>query len=176
MAYWLRPGQICTAPDGVRRKSATPGRVSDVIYSQSFTPAWGAPGAVHAEITFTTERGRDQAVVEVLTAYVPTRFSAAHLFDRSSGRLRPDPAAGPTSGEQAQPVVLATPDGRSAIGLLSLEGDASPRYGRVLLPEVGKINIVHRPDGPYAAGDHRYRCVWIVGSLAEVEAALRALS
>lgn len=176
MAYWLRPGQLCTAADGARRPAHNRTRLSDVAYAQSFTPGWGAPNAVHADITITTDRTRAQAVVEALTAYLPSRFSVAYTFDPASGRLQPDPEAGSNSGEQDRPVVLATADGRSALGLLSQEGDAPPRYGRVLRPEVGKINIVHRPPGPYAAGPHRYRCVWIIGSLAEVEATLRILT
>ena len=173
MAYWLRPGQNCTAADGVRRPAANRTALSDVLYQQTLTPGWGAPNAVHAAIAITTERTRSRAVVEVLTAYVPPSFSAAYLFNGE--RLVSDEAASPRSGEQDRPAVLATADGRSAIGLLSLAGEAPPRYGRVLLPEVGKLNIAHRPAQAYAAGPHPYRCALIIGSLQEVETALRTL-
>lgn len=175
MAYWLRPGQTCTAPDGGPMRARNRARLSDVVYSQTFTPAWGGrANAVHTRIAFTTARPRARAVVEAMTAYAPARFSVVHTYDPARGRLQRD-AAG-AIGEQPHPIVLATPDGASALGLLSLTQDPRPGYGRFAFEGVSKINLVFRPEGPFAAGVHPYDAVWIVGTLAEVEASLRALA
>lgn len=176
MAYWLRPGQFCTDPDGRPRPAANRTRLSDVSYAQTFTPGWGHPNAVHAAVVITPGRERSSAVAEVVTAYAPPRFNTVWLFNPAARRLERDPGAGPLSGEQDRAVVLATADGASALGFLSLSGEGPVRYGRVLLQEVSKINIVHRPEGAYAAAPHPYRYVWIAGALAEVEAALTVLT
>lgn len=173
MAYWLRPGQTCTGPDGPE-PADNETRLSDVVHDQTLAPGWGGqPHAIGHAITFTTTMPRTSAVVEALTAYVPARFSAVLTFDPASGRLAADPAARAGPGEQDHVVALATPDGRSAIALWS--PDPGARFGRFVFADSGKLNVVFRPEGPYPAGRHAYRAVTVVGTRAEVEATLRAL-
>ena len=175
MAYWLRPGQACTRPNGQRRPAVNRARLSDVTYAQRLTPGWrGRANALHHAITVTTAVPRQYAVVEALTAYTPPGFSAVLLYDARRDRLEPDPHARAHPGEQGRPVVLATPDGRSALAFFS--PDPKGRYGRFLFSGASKINVVFRPPNTYAPGPHAYEVVTVVGTADEVKATLRALS
>ena len=175
MAYWKRPGQSCRPPEGVYRFAAnqTPG--SNVVYAQRFQPGYrGYANAVEAVISFTTTVDQPPAVVEALTAYTPPAFDRFHVF--RDGRLVPDETVAGGPGEQPRPVVLATADGRNAIGLLSLANASAPGYGRFAFGVTNKVNLVYRPPGPYRAGTHTYRMAWVIGTLDEVEATLRGLT
>lgn len=175
MAYWLRPGQTCTRPNGQRRPAVNKTRLSDVAYAQRLTPGWrGQANAVHHAITITTAVPRRYAVVEALTAYTPPGFSSVLLYDPAADRLEPDPHALANPGEQARPVVLATPDGSSALAFFS--PDPNARYGRFLFPDTSKINVVFRPPSAYAPGSHAYEVVTVIGTADEVRATLRALA
>ena len=171
MAYWLRPAQRCTWPDGRKPAAVNRTRLSDVVYSQRHTFGWaGVPNAVLAEIAYTTGVERRSAVVEALTLYSTDAFVAFHRFDPATGRLTAD-AVDPMAGTEGPlPVVVSTADGEHAFGLLSLDPGAS--YGRSVPAGVAKINLVYRPPGPYRAGEHRYRAVWAIGTREEVRAAL----
>ena len=177
MAYWLRPGQACTGPDGRPRPAANRARVSDVTYAQRLTPGWrGQPHAVHHAITFTPARAHRSAVVEALTVYTPARFSAFHTFD--GRRLVGDDRVRAQPGEQPRPVALSTPDGRHAIGFTAARGpgpEGPARYGRFTYADANKLNVVFRPDGPYLPGPHAYQVVTVVGTLDEVERTFQGL-
>lgn len=175
MAYWLRPGQTCTRSDGQPRPAVNRTRVSDVTYAQRLTPGWlRQANAIHHAITVTTAAPRQYAVVEALTAYTPAEFSDVLLYDAATGRLEPDPRARTAPGEQDRPVVLATPDRRSAIALFS--PDPKGRYGRFVFPDTAKINVVFRPPDTYAPGPHAYEVVTLIGTADEVQATLRTLT
>ena len=174
MAYWKRPGESCRPPGGAWRFAANETRGSEVVYAQQLRPGFGGfANAVETVISFTTAEDQPSAVVEAITAYTPPAFDRFHVF--SDGRLVEDRSVARRPGEQPDPVVLSTADGASAIGFLSL-GASTPGYGRFAFGETNKINLVYRPHGPYRAGRHSYRMVWIVGTRAEVEATLRALT
>ena len=174
MAYWKRPGQSCQPPGGGYQFAANETAASEVVYAQQHRPGYrGYANAVEAVVTFTTAEEQPSAVVEVITAYTPPSFDRFYVF--RNGRLSLDTTVEQTPGEQPHPVVLATADGSSALGLLSLDG-GTPGYGRFTYGVTNKINLVQRPYGPYAAGAHSYRLAWIVGTRAEVEATLRGLT
>ncbi|MBW3560696.1 MAG: hypothetical protein KY449_13235, partial [Proteobacteria bacterium] len=155
--------------------AANRARLSDVVYAQRLTPdAGGRPNAIHHAISFTTVAPRRSAVVEALTLYAPASFSVFHTFD--GRRLAPDDRVKAEPGEQPRPVALSTPDGRHAIGFTAAIGDVPARYGRFHYPDTNKLNVVFRPAGPYAPGDHLYEVVTVVGTLAEVEETMRALT
>jgi len=175
MAYWKRPGESCRPHEGGWRGAENLTPASDVVYAQRFTFGYrGHANAVESRITFTTAQDQPEAVVEAITAYMPPAFDTFYVF--RNGRLQRDAEVAASPGEQPHPVVLATADGSSAMGFLSLEGDSAPGYGRFRFPETNKINLVFRPRKTYAAGQHAYRMVWLVGTRAEVEATLRALA
>ena len=174
MAYWKRPGQGCQPPGGGYQFAANETAASEVIYAQQHRPGYrGYANAVEATVTFTTAENQPSAVVEVITAYTPAAFDRFYVF--RNGRLVPDAAVAQAPGEQPHPVVLATADGASAIGLLSLDA-RTPGYGRFAFGVTNKINVVQRPYGSYPAGAHAYRIAWIIGTRDEVEATLRGLT
>ena len=175
MAYWKRPGEACTPHEQPTRLAANATDTSDVVYAQQFRFGHrGFANAVEAQITFTTPEDQPSAVVEAITAYTPPSFNRFYLF--RDGRLTPDATVRRHPGERPDPVVLATADGSSALGFLSLSGDASPGYGRFTFGNTNKINLVYRPRGAYRAGAHTYRMVWIIGTRDEVETTLRGLT
>jgi hypothetical protein len=175
MAYWKRPGEACRPHEQPARLAANQTDTSDVVYAQQFRFGHGGfANAVEAQITFTTTQDQPSAVVEAITAYTPPSFNRFYVF--KDGRLAPDGAVRRHPGEQPAPVVLATADGTSALGFLSLAGDAPPGYGRFTFENTNKINLVYRPKGAYRAGAHGYRMVWVIGTLEEVETTLRGLT
>jgi hypothetical protein len=175
MAYWKRPGEPCRPHEQPTRLAANRTDTSDVIYAQQFRFGHrGFANAVEAQITFTTPEDQPSAVVEAITAYTPASFNRFYVF--KDGRLTPDTTVRRHPGEQPAPVVLATADGSSALGFLSLSGDAPPGYGRFTFETTNKINLVHRPKGAYRAGAHTYRMVWVIGTREEVETTLRGLT
>jgi hypothetical protein len=175
MAFWRRPGEWCRPHEKPGRYAENTTAASDVVYAQRFTPGYrGHANAVEAQITFTTASEQPEATVEALTAYTPPSFDTFHVF--RGGRLVRDDTVARSPGEQPDPVVLSIRDGSSALGFLSLTQQPAPGYGRFRFENTNKINLVYRPAGPYRAGRHVYRMVWIIGTRAEVETTLRALA
>ena len=82
-------------------------------------------------------------------------------------------------GEIKNPVVLATADGKYAMGIFSLNEKSpdttGPGYGRWYFDQarVAKWNCVFRVRNPKGILEYRYRMLVPVGTLAQVEAMLR---
>ena len=89
-------------------------------------------------------------------------------------------------GEQPLPVIIATPDGQHALGVYS-PGLPQPQwpkggYGRFRFAHLKgdgnatvKWNCVYRVR-PAAAGDHRYTCYSVVGTLDAVQKTMTRLA
>lgn len=142
-------------------------------------PGW--PNVVDYTATFHVPDGEPHttAQFEALTGYMPPEFSTFYRFDCATGQLKPL-TDGP--GEQTEPVVLATPDGRYAMGILAAEPPpprvAGPGYGRFrfVAEKVVKWNCVYRLRDGVPPGAYRFRLYVPLGTLEEVTAALRALT
>ena len=192
MAYWLRPGtphhvnlttgqsdftspQPCERPpaDQAQTTAVNSTVVSNVVYTQNMKVSFaGVANAVLDEISFDVEDDHSKVVVEALTGYMPSNFINFYLYSQSAGTFLQDKNVAAHPGEQPAPIIAATPDGKSAIGVLSLTREPTPLYGRWVLSAVSKWNIVFRPNGVFPKGRHVYRCVWAIGSLAEVQTSL----
>lgn len=169
MAYWLRPGQRCVVPEGPAAVARNRRRLSDVTVT--VTHRFGvlpAPNAVLTDVVYSLPTGQESAVVEALGCYMPTAFGRLYVF--GEGRLQPSDA----HFEYPDPYALTTEDGGHALSIFSPRGSPRPRFSGLYLGEVHKVNAVFRPAGPLAAGPHAFRLAWAIGTLAEVEAALRA--
>lgn len=173
MAFWLAPGET-SGGHPARNRSV----LSEHLLTKRIEIGGPVPGAVAVDVVFTVPAGEGHrfGVFESLTAYLPPTFSHFWCFDSGSGRLLPLDD-GP--GEQLRPVVLATPDGKFAMGIWSPEQDA--RYGRFRFPreKVVKWNCVfRRGDGAQLLppGDYAFRHIVLVGGLKDVEQSLRQLS
>ena len=173
MAFWKRPGEPCGP--GLRARNRT--RLSDTAYTQVLRPGFrGFPNAVEHEVTISTAADKTGAVVEALTAYTPAAFDTFRVYRPETGRFVVDRTVARMPGEQQGPVILGTADGSSAIGFVALTRTPAPGYGRFAFGATNKINIVFRPEGTFRAGSHVYRCVWAIGTLAEVERTIGAIA
>jgi hypothetical protein len=173
MAFWLAPGETS---GGHPAKNTT--ILSDHTLTKRVRIGWrGMHHVIAYDVTFGLPVGErhTEAVFEMVTGYMPPEFSKFWSFNAATGELEPL-SDGP--GEQARPVVLATPDGGHAMGIFSPE----PRvgYGRFrFVPEkVVKWNAVVRRRDPQGvpAADYSFRNFVLVGDLNVVRDSLRALS
>ncbi len=178
MAFWLAPGEKSMGHAACNRTV-----LSDHLVSKRVRIGYkDQPHALEYDVTFTVPDGEKhtQAVFEALTGYMPAEFGRFWKLDEASGELRPL-SDGP--GEQPGPVVLATPDGRYAMGVYAPgpppAGSEGPSYGRFRFPaaKVTKWNCVFRVNNPrgITPGKYSYRVFVVVGSLADVRRTLYAL-
>lgn len=173
MAFWLAPGE---------KSGEFPARnatlVSNHLLAKRVTIGWrDLPQVMPYDVVFTVPRGEfhQQAVFESVTGYMPADFEKFWAFNAGTGELEPL-SDGP--GEQLRPVVLATADGRYAMGIFSPEAGA--RYGRFRFgrERVVKWNCVFRPaavKAGFPAGEYAFRHFVVVGDIEMVKAGLRAV-
>ena len=178
MAFWLKPGE---------KSQGQPARntvaLSDHYLAKRVTVGHGdMPHAIEYRATFLVPTGEKHTYsqFEAVTGYMPPEFGTFLRFDAAAGKLKPL-SDGP--GEQADPVVLATADGKHAMGVYSPDqpskGFEQAGYGRFRFAaeKVVKWNCVFRArnkDG-VPGGDYQFRCFLVVGSRADCEATLTAL-
>ena len=175
MAFWLAPGERSA---GQLARNAN--RLSDYKLTKDVTIGFGRwPQALDYRVTFTVPENTSHgsAQFEALTGYMPSEFSRFWEFNRQTGRLQ---ALSVGPGEIKNPVVLATPDGKFAMGVFSppqkLPDTRGPNYGRWSFANanVVKWNCVYRVHNDHGihSGDYSYRMLVPIGTLAEVEAML----
>ncbi|MFM8469029.1 MAG: hypothetical protein ACKODH_03515 [Limisphaerales bacterium] len=176
MAFWLAPGE--RSEGQLARNTNT---LSDYLLTKDVRIGCGRWAQVlDYRVTFTVPAGarHTYAQFEALTGYMPPEFSVFSQFNPNTGKLEPL-TDGP--GEIPRPVVLATKDGRHAMGIFAppqpQPGTALPGYGRWRFPthRVVKWNCVFRvrDGGGLRTGDFSYRMLVPFGSTTEVEAMLR---
>ena len=176
MAYWLRPRE--DYPRGCGRHKNVKRALNEVAVSGHLLSkeiAIGMPGfpnvIVH-RVTFHVPSSHAHAVFEASTGYMPKEFSLALYYDPVSGEEK---EAGKRQGEQALPVILATPDRRYAMGVYSPKlPQGKHGYGRFTFPDVVKWNCVFREDD-VKPRKYSYRCLIPVGTVAEVQDTMRRL-
>lgn len=178
MAFWLKPGD---------KSLGNPARntvaLSDHYLAKRVTIGYkDLPHAIEYRVTFLVPAGEKHtyAQFEAVTGYMPPEFGTFLSFSPKDGKLQ---ALSDGPGEQAQPVVLATADGKHAMGVYSPDqpspGFEQAGYGRFRFAaeKVVKWNCVFRfknKDG-VPGGDHQFRCFLVVGSTADCEHTLAAL-
>ena len=176
MAFWLAPGE---RSEGQLARNTN--LLSDYVLTKDVVIGFGRwPQALDYRVTFSvpTNAHRRFAQFEALTGYLPPEFSQFWEFIPQTGKLQPL-SAGP--GEIKNPVVLATADGKYAMGIFAppqpQPDTVGPGYGRWNFADarVVKWNCVFRvrnADG-LCSGDYDYRLLVPVGTLAQVETMLR---
>jgi hypothetical protein len=178
MAFWLKPDEKSF---GNPARNEAP--LSDHYLAKHVTIGYkNLPHAIDYRVTFLVPKGEGHtyAQFEALTGYMPPEFDTFHRYDPKTGKLQPL-TDGP--GEQADPVVLATADGKFAMGIFSPDqpskGYEKAGYGRVRFEreKVVKWNCVFRVRDPKGVpgGDYTFRCFPIVGTLTDCETTLTAL-
>jgi len=184
MAYWLQPGtkyhRACGShKDWQEARNATV-RSTDTLHKKVTIGLRGMPNVLDYDMTFNVTEDHQSATFEAATAYMPPEFSEFLVFNTATHRTEPL-SDGP--GEQAMPVILATPDHEYAMGIYSpgLPQAAFPRagYGRWRFLQNPKIpgwntvkwNAVYRVS-PAPKGSYRYRCYVAIGTLKDVSDAI----
>ncbi len=176
MAFWLAPGERSAGQ--LARNTNT---LSDYVLTKDVTIGFRRwPQALDYRVTFSVPAGAHHvsAQFEALTGYMPPEFSSFWEFNPATGKLQPL-SDGP--GEISNPVVLATPDGKFAMGIFAppqnLPDTRGPTFGRMKFgrAHVVKWNCVYRVGNPRGIreGDYSYRMLVPIGTLAQVEAMLR---
>jgi hypothetical protein len=180
MGFWLKPGTNYGGTCGSTTYTTAQNRSvrGNYLLTKTVTVGWrGIRNVLDYRITFTVPERRSTAVFEALTGYMPAVFSKFYAFDPSLQKLV-SLSDGP--GEQSNAVVIATADGRSAMGVISpqLPQPAFPGAGygrwRFTAANVTKWNCVVREKDIYV-GDYSYRCFVVFGTRTEVENAIRKL-
>lgn len=175
MAFWLAPGE--RSEGQLARNTNT---LSDYVLTKDVTIGFGRwPQVLDYRVTFSVPTNAAHVFnqFEALTGYMPPEFDHFWEFNPHTGKLRPL-SAGP--GEIENPVVLATADGKFAMGIFSPpqnQPDTSgPAYGRwnFAAEKVTKWNCVFRVRNVNGLrnGDYSYRMLVPVGTLAQVETML----
>ncbi len=179
MAFWLAPGE---RSEGKLARNTNV--LSNYILIKDVRIGFeGSPQALDYRVTFTgPENARHaSAQFEALTGYLPAEFEKFWQFNSKTGKLE---SLGDGPGEIKNPVVLATADGRHAMGIFAppqnQTATTGPSYGRwkFQAAKVVKWNCVFRIQDSTAirAGDYSYHLLVPVGTLAQVESMLRAWS
>ena len=176
MAFWLVPGE---KSGGIPARNTKP--LSDHLLAKRVRIGIpNFPNVIDYQVTFTLPAGErhTHGVFEALTGYMPADFNAFWRFDLKTRKLE---TLDKGSGEIPSPVILATRDGRYAMGIYAPPAADTPKptYGsfEFLGAKVTKWNCVYRVtkhDG-LPAGDYRYHMMVIVGTLEDVRATLDAL-
>jgi len=113
MAFWLAPGE---RSEGQLARNTNV--LSDCVLTKDVCIGYARwPQALDYHVTFTlpTNASHTFAQFEALTGYLPPDFSQFWQFNPKTQKLEPL-TDGP--GEIEHPVVLATPDGRHAMGIM----------------------------------------------------------
>jgi hypothetical protein len=176
MAFWLAPGE--RSEGQLARNTNT---LADYVLTKDVTIGFERwPQALDYRVTFSVPAGAHHvaAQFEALTGYLPPEFSQFWEFDPATGKLQPL-SDGP--GEIKNPVVLATPDGKYAMGIYAppqaRPDTRGPNFGRWKFDwaHVVKWNCVYRVanEAGLRTGDYHYRMLVPVGTLAQVETMLR---
>lgn len=178
MAFWLAPWE---KTEGRFARNDTV--LSQHILSKRVQIGYKKlPHAIEYEVTFTLPKGEFHKVAqfEAIAAAMPADFSQFWTFDIQTGeRAKLDEGA----GEQPQPLIAATGDGKYAMAAYSPQqpskGYEKVGYGRARFDKekVNKLSVVfrQRDEKGIAAGDQRFHNFVIVGSLDDVHGTLKEL-
>lgn len=172
MAFWLAPGE--KSEGQLARNTNT---LSDYVLTKDVSIGYKQwPQALDYRVTFTvpTNATHTSAQFEALTGYMSPEFDAFWQFNPKTQKLEPL-SDGP--GEIKNPVVLATEDGKHAMGIFSppqsQPNTTGPSYGRWRFKEheVMKWNCVFRVHdaNEIRTGDYSYRMLVAVGTRLQVE-------
>lgn len=176
MAFWLPPGydykHQCGMTPSVTKAVNKGVRGSHILDKRIELGDKGHANVIGDHVTYTVPEAHGYGVFEAATLYTPIDFSKRYVLNLTTRGIEPTTVV----GEEQWPVVLATADGKSAVGVLSpLLPQEGRGYGTFSFPDTNKINCVFREKN-IAAGAHlSYECYFAVGTLDEVKATLLEL-
>lgn len=177
MAFWLPPGYDYKRHCG-QSKTAD--------HAVNTTPTGGhifakrieigvddLPNVIADHVTYTVPEAHATGQFEAATLYTPTDFSQRYTLSLASGEVTPTTIF----GEQGSPVILATADGKFAVGIYSpdIPPTAKSGYGSFTFPDTNKINCVFRQKDISAGQRISFLCDFALGTLDEVKSAILKL-
>jgi hypothetical protein len=170
MAFWLPPGydykhQCGMSPTVTRavNNTLTSGHILDKRIELG---EGGEANVISDHVTFTVPEAHRTGTFEAATLYTPIDFSKRYVLNLGTGEVEPTTVV----GEQGSPVILATADGKYAVGLFSpFLPQAGRGYGTFSFPNTNKINCVFREKSIAVGQKFSYLCEFVVGTLAEVK-------
>jgi len=177
MAFWLRPLQAYPQGCGSRKQIVqavnTLTLSGHLLEKQIVVGLPEFPNVIEHRVTYYVPTRFARATFEASTGYMPREFSLAMYYDPATG-IEMDP--GTRQGDQALPVILATPDRQYAMGVYSADLPQNKLgYGRFTFPDVVKWNCAFRETN-IQPGHYSYRCLAILGTVVEVQDTLRRLT
>jgi hypothetical protein len=177
MAHWLRPNKEYPQGCGTRKnvtQAVNKDPVSGHMLEKRITVGLpGFPNVIEHRVIYHVPARYSSGTFEASTGYMPREFSLALYYDPVT---RTETSAGSRRGEQAHPVILATSDRRYAMGVYSPDLPQGKRgYGRFYFPDVVKWNCVFR-EKDVEPGRYPYRCLVVLGTVAEVQETMRRLA
>lgn len=183
MAYWLTPGtpyrKACGSHPDFRLARNETVRSSDTLVKRVSIE----DDVISYDVTFVTTDDHQSATFEALTGYMPSTFSEFLAYDPAAHAVV---ALSDGPGEQALPVIVATPDHNFVMGIFSpgLLQTAHPKsgYGRFRFFNHSEIagwntvkwNAVYR-EAPVRRGRYHYRCYVAIGTVEDVRLAMERL-
>jgi hypothetical protein len=133
----------------------------------------GEPNVIFDHVVYIVPEAHKSAIFEAATLYTPVDFSRRYVLNFATGDIEPTAII----GEQGSPVILATPDGKNAVGLFSPSlPQAGLGYGTFTFPNTNKINCVFRKELVAAGQRFSFVCDFAVGTLAEVKESIVSLN
>jgi hypothetical protein len=191
MVNWLRPGEASHTPcSGVNPPvGVNPTYISNYILSKTVS-FYGSsvPNLFIDNISISVPDTHYSTNTEAATPYLPSQFSVFLNYDRMSGTLTRlaasanDPATGSIPQALRIPVIVAVPDGTSAMGMISsstYDGSSNqPYYDYFRFPGPGgpnsKLSCVFGGGAVQPGSILNYTCGFAVGSVDEVISAMNA--
>jgi hypothetical protein len=181
-AFWLSPGEdyghACT---GLRPEHAAQNRTVLSDYRIARTTRFFGPRDPHLlmiEMAFTIPDAHQSLSIEALTGYLPPQFTAFYSYapaTRTLTALR----ASTADSRSPLPVIVATPDGRNAMGVMSADTGAPSGHGvyyaYYYFPGVGgtaKWSCAYDLSAIPARAVLHYACPVAIGTLDEVKRAM----
>jgi hypothetical protein len=177
MAFWLPPNydyvHQCGQSPGTTHavnKTITGGHILDKRIQLG---EGGIANVIGDHVTYTVPEAHRSGTFEAATIYTPSDFSRRYVLNFGTGNVEPTSVF----GEQEYPVILATADGKYAVGVFSPWQPQRPGhgYGTFTFPNTNKLNCVYRENSIAAGQKFNYLCELVVGTLDEVKATILVL-
>jgi len=179
MAFWLSPGMSSHGHQAFNQTIVS----NHCLTKRVAVGHRGIENVLDYKIIYTVpdDYPHHKITVEALTGYMPPKFSEVYTYSIKNKVLEPFVSGVP--GEIRKPVVLATPDGTSAMGVFTPDrpapGCPPVGYGHFAFPasKVVKWNCVFRiyQAEPIKPGDYTYQLYVVFGTLEDCRRAMVAL-
>jgi hypothetical protein len=177
MAFWLPPnidyGHQCGQSPGTTHAVNKTITGRHVLDKRIELGERGIANVIGDHVTYTVPEAHGSGTFEAATIYTPSDFSRRYVLNLGTGNVEPTAVV----GEQQYPVILATADGKYAVGVFSPSLPQPPGrgYGTFTFPDTNKLNCVYRENSIAAGQKFSYLCEFVVGTLDEVKATILVL-